>query len=158
MRDVVSRLQASVPAQAATTIVHGDYRLGNMIVGGDGTIRAVLDWELCTLGDPLADVGWMLSYWNPEVAEVESVPTAAEGFPGADEVLRRYHERSGRPVDDFGFYLAYGYWRLAAILAGVYARTVRGAYGPAGADAEQMAERVVRLTEAADAAARAAGR
>jgi aminoglycoside phosphotransferase (APT) family kinase protein len=160
MRDVQGRLLASVPSQVDTTIVHGDYRLGNMIVGPDGAVRALLDWELCTLGDPLADLGWLLSSWSPESGGPDpglSVPTIAEGFPPAEEVLRRYRGRSGRGVHDAGFYIAFGFWRLAAILAGVRARILRGAYGPVGPEADELAARLERCTEAADAAARAAG-
>jgi aminoglycoside phosphotransferase (APT) family kinase protein len=159
MRDVLGRLAEDPPAQAATTIVHGDFRPGNVIVGPDGEVRALLDWELCTLGDPLADLGWLLAYWGSgtEVPLPLSVPTRAAGFPTREQALARYAQRSGRAVDDVGYYVAFALWRLAVILAGVRARTRAGAYGDRGGDRE-LADRVATIVAAADAAARAAGR
>jgi aminoglycoside phosphotransferase (APT) family kinase protein len=163
MRDVLARLKAGVPEQASVTIVHGDFRPGNVIVGPGGTVRAVLDWELATLGDPLADLGWLVAYWgssDPELALPLSVPTRAAGFGSSDEVTRRYAELTGRPVGDLGFYVAFALWRLAAILAGVNARARRGAYGAPGGEPDDadLDDRVDRLIEAAQAATDAAGR
>jgi aminoglycoside phosphotransferase (APT) family kinase protein len=159
MRAVLHRLRASPPEQGDVAIVHGDFRPGNMIVGSDGTVRALLDWELCTLGDPLADLGWLLAYWGSgtEVALPLSVPTRAAGFPSREAVLERYARRSGRAVHDVGYYVAFALWRLAVILAGVRARTRDGAYGAPAADAT-LEERVATVVAAADAATRAAGR
>jgi aminoglycoside phosphotransferase (APT) family kinase protein len=154
---VHERLAAAVPAQGPAAIVHGDYRLDNCMVGPDGTIRAVLDWELCTLGDPLADLGLLLVYWGapdePPVTLVPS-PTTRDGFPTRAEVVARYAERSGRDVSHVDYYVAFGYWKLACIVEGVYTRYVAGAMGARGGDPaayEGFAVSVERLAAAADA-------
>jgi aminoglycoside phosphotransferase (APT) family kinase protein len=165
MTAVLRRLAAEPPAQASVAIVHGDFRPGNMIVGPDGSVRALLDWELCTLGDPLADLGWLLAYWGTGTeAELPlPVPTRAAGFPSREAVLQRYAERSGRELPDVAYYVAFALWRLAVILAGVRARTRDGGYGdPAdggdlAADAD-LAERIATIVAAAEAETRAAGR
>lgn len=161
LRDVLDRLRRSVPDQRETTIVHGDFRPGNTIIGPDGTVRALIDWELCTLGDPLADVGWLLAYWGSTRSGPDDlplpVPARAEGFPPREDVVDRYVERTGRSASEVDYYVAFGLWRLAAILTGVHARDRLGAYGrdePAGAS---TAEKIIRITAAADDAARVAG-
>ena len=114
-------LAANVPAQSEVTIAHGDYRLDNTIVGDDGRIRAVLDWELCTLGDPLADLGTLLVYYNQP-----------PGFPAANELVERYRAQSGRDTASLDYYTAFGHWRLACIVEGVYSRYAAGAMGEDG--------------------------
>jgi aminoglycoside phosphotransferase (APT) family kinase protein len=120
-----------MPDQIGATIVHGDYRLGNMIVG-DGRVRAVLDWELCTLGDPLADVGYLLNSWV-EPGDVGAVddraPSAAGGFPTRAVLTERYHRATGRDLSGIDYYRAVSHWRLAAIGQGVYKRYLAGAMG-----------------------------
>jgi aminoglycoside phosphotransferase (APT) family kinase protein len=133
--EVHAELVKRMPAQRESTIVHGDFRLDNCLVGPDGQVRAVLDWELCTLGDPLADVGLMIVYM-PDAAEAErrGMPsaTALDGFPSHQGLLDRYAEVSGRDLSDIGYYVAFGYWKLACIMEGVYARYVGGAMGNQG--------------------------
>lgn len=132
IRAVHDHLAARVPEQGATGIVHGDYRLDNCIVGGDGQVRAVLDWELCTLGDVLADVAILLTYWSESGEDsqaLDNAPTAVEGFYSRAELLDAYAEASGRSLDRIDFYLAWGAWRLACILIGVQARYLAGAMG-----------------------------
>jgi aminoglycoside phosphotransferase (APT) family kinase protein len=124
--EVHDELSRRIPDQGPATIVHGDYRLDNTIVSEDGDLLAVLDWELCTLGDPLADVGQLSVYWSRPYGQG---PTGAEGFPAIDEVNALYAERSGRDLSDLDFYVAFASWRIAVILEGVYARTRAGAYG-----------------------------
>jgi aminoglycoside phosphotransferase (APT) family kinase protein len=161
MHGVLTRLQASVPEQREVTIVHGDYRPGNTIVGPDGRVLALLDWELATLGDPLADLGWLMAYWgSPDEAPLPlSVPTRADGFARPERLIERYAELTGRSVDDLGFYVAFALWRLAAIIAGVNARVRQHAYGSGQPDDDPSADqRVEQLTAAAAAAATAAGR
>ena len=114
-------LAANVPAQSEVTIAHGDYRLDNTIIGDDGRIRAVLDWELCTLGDPLADLGTLMVYYNP-----------MPGFPTHGELTERYRRQSGRDTTNLAYYTAFGHWRLACIIEGVYARYAAGAMGEEG--------------------------
>jgi len=122
-------LEERMPEQIGASIVHGDYRLGNMMVGG-GRIRAVLDWELCTLGDPLADVGYLLNSWSqPGEADVDLAPTAVGGFPDRDEICARYEASTGRDLSGINYYRAFSHWRLAAIGQGVYKRYLMGAMG-----------------------------
>ena len=145
-------LSERVPAQRDTSIVHGDYRLDNVIVRGDGEIAAVVDWELCTLGDPLADVGLLMCYWaqpGDEVVPLTRAPTLAAGFPTREQVAERYAQRSGRDLSQLDFFVALGYWKLAAILEGVYARYAAGAYGETTDEFKSFGEIVEQLAEAA---------
>jgi aminoglycoside phosphotransferase (APT) family kinase protein len=128
------------PAESETRIVHGDFRLGNCIHAPDGTILAMLDWELCTLGDPMADVSYMLRSWaggEEETRPGTDPPSRAEGFPGRDEMAARYGERSGRSLDDLSYWMAFNAWRSACIVQGVYARYINGVMGAAG-DTEEV--------------------
>jgi aminoglycoside phosphotransferase (APT) family kinase protein len=162
--EVHDRLAARIPEQGPATIVHGDYRLDNMILTpGADAVAAVVDWELCTLGDPLADVGMLLVYWGEEGDELMPLlepATIAPGFPTRDEVRERYAERSGRDLELIDYYSALGLWKLAIILEGVYARFSAGQYGEGTAEDEGVkafGRNVVRLAEAADHAERRLG-
>jgi aminoglycoside phosphotransferase (APT) family kinase protein len=153
--EVHDRLTSRIPEQGPATIVHGDYRLDNMILGGDGEVAAVVDWELCTLGDPLADVGLLIVYWgepDDELMALLNPPTTAPGFPGRDDVTGRYANGSGRDLCQLDFYIALAYWKLAIILEGVYSRYSAGAYGKPQDGYEEFGKNVVRLAEAADQA------
>ncbi|HEX9969917.1 MAG TPA: phosphotransferase family protein [Acidimicrobiales bacterium] len=145
-------LSTHVPPQHGTAIVHGDYRLDNTILGDDGQVRAVLDWEICTLGDPLADVGLLMVYWGEagdDITPLGNPPTSAPGFASRADLIARYAERSGRDVSQLDLYVAFGYWKLACILEGVYARYAGGAMGGDRSGFDVFAEQVVRLAEAA---------
>jgi aminoglycoside phosphotransferase (APT) family kinase protein len=158
--DVHERLSARIPDQGPATIVHGDYRLDNMILSPEGAVAAVVDWELCTLGDPLADVGMLMVYWGEpgdDLIPLLDVPTTAPGFPGRDEVKARYGELSGRDLSEIDFYVALGHWKLAIILQGILARVAAGQYGKDGEGADETAEFVERLAQAADEAERRLG-
>ncbi len=151
MDELAALLRARIPAQARTSIVHGDYRLGNMITA-DGEVKAVLDWELCTLGDPMADLGYLLNNWlSPDEPVIwRSSATQAGGFLERDSMIRRYAELTGADVGHVDYYQAFQGWRLAAILEGVYARYLHGAMASTeGIDLEDMADAVVRLAHAA---------
>ena len=129
MEQVARILEERMPEQIGSAIVHGDFRLGNLIVG-DGRVRAVLDWELCTLGDPLADVGYLLNSWvSPGEVDVVEATTAAGGFPSRQAISERYAQLTGRSLDGIGYYRAFSHWRLAAISQGVYKRYLVGAMG-----------------------------
>lgn len=126
-------LSAQIPEQAGAALVHGDYRLDNVIVAPDGQVRSVLDWELCTLGDPLADVGQMILRTECESSGTGQVDTrpllAANGYPRTDEILHAYSATRGIEVADVGYYVALAAWKSACILQGVYARQLRGVMG-----------------------------
>ena len=154
---VHERLAARIPEQGPATIVHGDYRLDNMILTPRGEVAAVVDWELCTLGDPLADVGLLMVYWpeaGDELIALGQPATLAPGFPKREELRTRYAERSGRDLAQLDFFVALGYWKLAIILEGVYARYAAGQYGKVDPGIEEFARLVERLAEAADEAER----
>jgi aminoglycoside phosphotransferase (APT) family kinase protein len=152
---VHDRLAARIPEQAGVSIVHGDYRLDNMILSDSGEVAAVVDWELCTLGDPLADLGTLMAYWPERSAPDVAIGMPANllpGFPTREELARRYAEASGRDISDLDFYTALGYWKLAIILEGVYARYAAGGYGKADAEdpgLQAFARLVERLAESA---------
>lgn len=160
--EVHQRLIADIPPQQGVGIVHGDYRLDNVISTPDGGIAAVVDWELCTLGDPLADLGILCAYWADPADEVRSLPQSAThlpGFPSRAELIDRYAQRSGRNLDDVAFYLALAYWRLASILQGVYARFSAGAYGDdATTDAGTFPPRIAHLVRMAATETERSGR
>ena len=154
MEEVAQALEDQMPPQLSSGIVHGDFRLGNMLAGPNGRIAAVLDWELCTLGDPLADVGYIMNNWaQPGEEGVTSrgaaqAPTTAGGFLTREDFLRRYEELTGRDVSGIPYYRAFQYWRLAAIVEGVMARYLKGVMGDE-ADTDEFREQVDGLAQAA---------
>ncbi len=158
--DVHGRLSKRIPEQGPATIVHGDYRLDNMILSASGEVAAVVDWELCTLGDPLADVGMLLVYWSEpgdELMPLFEAPTTATGFASREGVRERYARLSGRDLSEIDFYVALAWWKLAIILQGVYARFSAGQYGEADERIEEFARIVGRIANAADEAERRLG-
>jgi aminoglycoside phosphotransferase (APT) family kinase protein len=146
--EVHDLLASRVPAQQGTAVVHGDYRLDNTIVSAEGRVRAVLDWELCTLGDALADVGTLMAYWGsrPEPGtatdRLRLAATALPGFPSRADVAERYAARSGREVTNLGFYLAFAQWKLACIGEGVFVRYAASAMGTGSGDAAEIGQAV----------------
>jgi len=156
---VHDRLLECVPPQMATAIVHGDYRLDNCIVRPDGSVAAVLDWEICTLGDPLADVGLLQVYWTgpgDEPSAWNGGATAEPGFRDRADLLARYAEVSGRDLSGIDFYIAFAYWKLACIIEGVYARYLGGALGDV--DASTLEPFAAQVEAAAERAATYVGR
>jgi aminoglycoside phosphotransferase (APT) family kinase protein len=156
VEEVHRRLAARVPAQRRLAIVHGDYRIDNMVFRADASVQAILDWELCTLGDPLADLGLLLVYWVQPGQDtsfmLSGTPTLAAGFPPREHLLERYAEGSGADLSDIPFYVAFGYWKLACIAEGIYARYRAGVMGDDGTTAETLVAQVPTLAEAALAA------
>jgi aminoglycoside phosphotransferase (APT) family kinase protein len=152
---VGEELARRVPKQQRTAIVHGDYRLDNVVLNDAGEVRAILDWELCTLGDPLADVGLLLDYWT-ESDDAMSVlghsPTTAPGFSTRAQVLEHYGTVSDLDLTQIGYYSAFGYWKLACILQGVYARYVGGAGAGDQGSVDAFPAQVGRLADLASEA------
>ncbi len=125
-------LAQRIPEQGPAALVHGDYRLDNCIVGDDGNVKAVLDWEICTLGDPLADVGLLYVYWTgpgDKPSPWGGSATTANGFLDRADLIDRYAAVSGRDLSQLPFYVSFAYWKLACILQGVYYRYLGGALG-----------------------------
>ncbi len=152
MEEAHRELERRMPEQIGASIAHGDYRLGNMILTGS-KIQAVLDWELCTLGDPLADVGYLLNSWvSPGDADgrADNTPTAAGGFQTREDLIERYARSSARNLSRIDYYRALSYWRSAAITEGVYRRYIDGSMGKAeGIDIKRFAESPPRSARAA---------
>ncbi|MEQ8840753.1 MAG: phosphotransferase family protein [Acidimicrobiales bacterium] len=158
-QDLHDRFVAAIPPQQGAGIVHGDYRMDNCMMAADGRVAAVLDWELCTLGDVLADVAGMAMWWGDDPAasgRLADVPTRAEGFGTRVDMLERYATHSARDVSDLPWYVAFQHWRLAAISEGVRVRFAAGAMGDQVGTAEADARVAVdRLVEMADRILRA---
>ncbi len=132
MDELHRRLVGSIPTQGPATLVHGDFRLDNCLLDEFGEVVAVLDWELCTLGDPLADLGLLLVYWGESGDRFAVNPDGATSLPGfADRahLVGRYAATTGRDPGEVPFYVSLGYWKLACILQGVLVRFRAGAMG-----------------------------
>jgi aminoglycoside phosphotransferase (APT) family kinase protein len=166
IEEVEARLRSGIPVQQAVSVAHGDYRFGNCLTDPVlGRIAAVLDWELCTLGDPLADVGYLRVYWaDPVEADGRTLggrhndPTPAGGFPSYDELVERYARRTGFDLSGIEYYVAFSSWRLAVISEGVYARYLHGAMADGdGVDLSVFRQGTEELAEGALAAARRLG-
>ena len=151
LEELPRRLAAALPAQSGSGIVHGDYRLDNAILDAEGRIAAVLDWEMATLGDPLADVGLLMMYWaDPEGSSGTDMPgvassavTALPGFLTKAEARERYAERSGRDLGNLDFYIVLGHFKLAVILENMHARFLAG--GTVGAGFEVIGQQALLL-------------
>jgi aminoglycoside phosphotransferase (APT) family kinase protein len=148
---VRTRLDATLPPSPPTVLVHGDFRLSNLLVQGAG-ITAVLDWELSTLGDPLADLAWLLDDWRQPDEQAISMPspTRAGHFPDRSELVDIYCRITGFNVDRIGYYRAFTQWRAATLLQGVAVRRSSGALGTHGQlDLVQLDETIATLLSAA---------
>ena len=133
--------------------MHGDFRLGNCVVDAGGDIRAVLDWEICTLGDPRADVGYVLATWaepgDPLRADDHN-PTLTPGFTDTRRPPRALRGAVGRDVSAIPYFVAFSFWRLACILEGVLARILAGARGDGDADVDYFRRRVESCAQLAE--------
>ena len=121
----------NIPSQQTVGIVHGDYRLDNVRVK-DNQVAAVLDWELCTLGDPLADMGTVIASWNTKQEKDSPFiysPTLSGGFPTRKDVIELYLNNSDLDLSDIEFYARLSFWKHAMIMEGVYIRYSMGSYG-----------------------------
>jgi aminoglycoside phosphotransferase (APT) family kinase protein len=152
MDELIEKLEAKLPESPAPTIVHGDFRVDNTILHptNPGTLVGVLDWEMSTLGDPLADLGMTLVYW-PDKGDVDDFKkafgqitvTSADGFLSRSEVAERYASTTGRDVSQASYYWAFGFFKLAVILEGIHARFLQGK--TVGEGFETIGERVPPL-------------
>ncbi|MDM7957235.1 phosphotransferase family protein [Blastomonas sp.] len=160
MDQLIAWLEKTVPEQRGFGIAHGDFRIDNMIFAKDEPkVLAVLDWELSTLGDPIADLSYFLMSWV-QPAEGRNgllgVDLQALGIPTMEEAMARYSEKARLDhVPDLDWYLAYNQFRIAAILQGIKKRVIDGT--ASSSQAEQMAQRVIPLAQAAWAYAKKAG-
>ncbi|WP_374983752.1 phosphotransferase family protein [Streptomyces fradiae] len=129
-------LGRDLPASPAPAVVHGDYRLDNVLIGDGDRITAVLDWEMSTLGDPLTDLGLLVMYSTPldVPGSVVATTATAEGHPPAAELVERYAARSGRDVERLPWYTAFAWFKLAVILEGIHHRYTLGQTVGAGFD------------------------
>lgn len=160
IREVIRRLRNAIPESPPPTIVHGDYRLGNMILDRDdpGRVIAILDWEMCTLGDPLSDLGYTLNYWGEPgdksvfgAGTATTQVTAAPGFFTRAQLVEHYGKLSGRDVSNVEFYHVLATYKLAVICEGIHARFLAGE--TVGEGFEGYGERTVSLVRNALATA-----
>lgn len=144
-----------LPEQGPIRVVHGDYGPHNVLVGSDGKIHAVVDWEISTLGDPLADLAYALNFWPDPTDPEPPLPDAAltpPGFPTRTQLADRYAEVSGRDLSMLDYYIGFNRWKSACIIHGVYARYMEGKKSSEGVDLEEMRERIARGLELAERA------
>ncbi len=149
---VHSALADNSPEQREGTLIHGDFRLDNCLVTPEGEVAAVLDWEISTLGDPLADLGILLAYWSEltdDFLPLGHTATTEPGFLGRSELIAVYQNQTGRDTGDMEFFFAFASWRLACILEGVHARYVGGANPEIPVEVEVFPDSVVLLAERA---------
>jgi aminoglycoside phosphotransferase (APT) family kinase protein len=156
---LIAFLPETIPEQSRTSIVHGDYRIDNVMYDGDGTLTAVLDWELATLGDPVADFSYLAMQWMMPAdggAGLAGLNIAQLGIPSLEEVVSRYSTRSGVTVEGkLDWYFAYNLFRLTGIVQGIKKRVIDGT--ASHAQAQEMAARVPTLAAAAWSFAQRAG-
>ncbi|MEU5694367.1 phosphotransferase family protein [Actinosynnema sp. NPDC020468] len=140
-----------VPPQLRTAIVHGDYRLDNCVLTPEGEVRGVLDWELTTVGDPLADLGQLLVYWaepGDTDTALHTPPTVVPGFATRSELLERY-ARSGASVAGVEYHVAFNWWKTACIVENVYTRVKSGDLGATDRSPDSFAAQAERLADRA---------
>jgi aminoglycoside phosphotransferase (APT) family kinase protein len=146
-------LAAEVPQQGPARLVHGDYGPHNALFRESGEISAVLDWEIATLGDPLADLAYSVNAWvgpGDELADLPDPPTHMSGFPTRQEIVDGYVQMTGADVSDLPYYRLFNYWRRACIIHGVYARYRSGQKSSDGVDLPGLLDRIdISLARAA---------
>lgn len=162
MDELIAGLAANVPAESGATIVHGDFRLDNLLIStlpnasGD-QVAAVLDWEMSTLGDPLTDLAVLLAYQQmsesgPASTNVVTDASRAPGYLSRQEIMARYAEKSGRDVSEIGFHLGLAFFKLSVILEGIHYRHSHGQTVGTGFDG--IGDMIVPLIDAGRAAIR----
>jgi len=130
---VIAWLERGLPASDKVSLLHNDFKLDNILVDSEdpGTAAAILDWDMCTRGDPLMDLGYLLNFWveagdDPRWKEVTGMPTDGEGFEGRDAVIQRYAARTGFDLGDIRWYHVFGTFKLIVIIQQIYIRYLRG--------------------------------
>ncbi len=152
IEEVHDVLTTNIPEQREATLIHGDFRLDNCLVSPQGEVAAVLDWEISTLGDPLADLGILLAYWSEpddQFLPLGDAATIYGGFSSRQVLVTEYGRVTGRDTSDMDFFFAFASWRLACILEGVHARYVGGANPEIPEEVEIFPQSVVYLAERA---------
>lgn len=146
--ELQDRLAAAMPTSPAPTVVHGDYRLDNLLVDENDQITAVLDWEMSTLGDPLTDLALIIAYNGGGVPAMSTRSNVHEapGFPTIDEIVERYGKRSGRDLSTLPWYIGFAYFKIAVILEGIHYRYSQGK--TVGDDFDRIGEAVPSLISA----------
>ncbi|MFT5572995.1 MAG: aminoglycoside phosphotransferase (APT) family kinase protein [Cryomorphaceae bacterium] len=146
---------ANIPEQGMARVVHGDYGLHNCLIGADSTVVAVVDWEISTLGDPLADLAYALNPWpepdDPVLIDPQSA-TSVPGMPTRSELAQRYAQRTGRSLDKLNYYTGFNRWKSAAIIHGVYARYMAGQKTSEGVDLDLLRQRIEDCLSGAESA------
>lgn len=149
-------LSSTTPEQGPARVVHGDYGLHNCLMNRDGQITAVLDWEISTLGDPLADFAYAVNGWveaGDDLANRDNPATVAPGFSSRQQLIDRYAARTGADLSDLDYYVSYNFFKSACIIHGVYARYMRGQKSSEDIDLPAMRERIGACVELARRAA-----
>ena len=146
---------ANVPDQGPARVVHGDYGVHNVLIGKSGVVEAVVDWEISTLGDPLADLAYALNVWpdpSDPTPPVETAATSPPGFPGRKALAARYAARTGRDLAKLDYYVGFNRWKSACIVHGVYARYMAGQKSTEGVDLVGLRASIDRSLELAEQA------
>jgi aminoglycoside phosphotransferase (APT) family kinase protein len=147
-------LVATIPEQGPARVVHGDYGMHNCMIDRSGSVAAVLDWEIATLGDPLADFAYALNGWSDpddEIRVSHEAATIAPGFPRRQALAEHYADLTGCDLSNLGFYRTFNYFKTACILHGVYARYMLGQKSTEGIDLDGLKERMVGSIDLAEA-------
>ena len=146
-------LAANKPDQGPARVAHGDYGLHNCLIGDDGRVAAVVDWEVCTLGDPLADLAYMLNRWSVDGdGNARGPATMPAGFLSRQAMADRYQAATGADLSMLAYYMAFNHWKSACIVHGVYTRYLRGQKSAEGVDLGGFRTMIGGLLEAADQA------
>ena len=156
IHDLHASLSAAVPDQGPARVVHGDFGMHNCMIDADGQVVAVLDWEIATLGDPLADFAYAINGWSDpddEIRVSHEAATTAPGFARRIELVERYAELTGCDLGQLDYYRTFNYFKTACILHGVYARYRLGKKSTEGIDIDGLRDRMIGSIELAVAQA-----
>ena len=150
LHELRDMLEGRIPEQGPARVVHGDYGLHNSLVSPEGEIAAVLDWEISTLGDPLADFAYALNGWiepGDDLVNREDAPTLAPGFATRAQLIDRYADRTNANLDHLPYYVCYNHFKTACIIHGVYARYMQGQKSSEGVDLDYYRSRIGTCVE-----------